>query len=379
MRRALPLLALLALLPRASARADGPAAPAPAAVRAAIDRGAAFLRARFRDGFPGEAWDDPAEVVVLALAHAGADLSDPVFAKGLERLERAEPRFTYRTACLAMALAEVNPRRHQRRIAHCAQWLVDTQLAGGEWGYPGGVFGAARRPRGATVAPPLPADAGPRGDAAPRPRVVVARRPRPAADRGLEGDLSNTQFAVLGLRACREAGVEVPRETWRDALAYLRRHQRGDGGWGYVVAGRQDAASYASLTCGGAAATAICLHALGVRDPASDPTVRRALAWLRGRLDVRRNAGVEGSSVVGLRPWQHFHLYALERAARVLGLAAVGERDWYAEGARWLLAGQRPDGSWRDDEGPATGSMAVPDTCFALLFLSRATKPLTGG
>jgi hypothetical protein len=41
----------------------------------------------------------------------------------------------------------------------------------------------------------------------------------------------------------------------------------------------------------------------------------------------------------------------------------VAGRDWYREGAAWLVEAQRPEGHWG----------TVDETCFALLFLRRAT------
>jgi hypothetical protein len=379
MRRFRTLLALLLVL---SARPVAAEEPKASQVQEAISRGRAWLGERFKDGFAGETWHEPTELVVLTLSHAGANLADPVFQKGLAVLEKTEPRFTYRTSLQAMALAEVNPRRYQWKIAHCAQWIVDTQLAGGEWGYPGGVEGSMRRPQGATVAPPPPPEGTKPGETPPpQPKIVLAKRSTTTADRVLKGDFSNTQFAILGLRAAREAGIEVPKETWRAALDYLKKFQREDGGWGYVMGGKQDEVSYASLTCAGLASAAICHHALGTKDVLADGTVKKALSWLRRSLDVEKNVGIENSAVIGPRAWQYYHLYSLERAARVLGLSAVEGREWYPKGARWLLAKQQADGSWLDDPGlgPQPSYLHVADTCFALLFLTRATKPLTGG
>jgi hypothetical protein len=380
MRRSLLLLAVLVLAPVPSYAEDAPKA---ALVQGAIDRGAAWLRERFKDGFAGETWHEPTELVVLTLAHAGANLLDPVFAKGLAVLEKTEPRFTYRTSLLAMALSEVNPRRYQWKIAHCAQWIVDTQLPGGEWGYPGGVEGSMRRPQGATVAPPPPPEGTKPGEAPPpQAKIVVTKRSSTTADRVLKGDFSNTQFAILGLRAAREAGVEVPKETWKAAFDYLKKYQRPDGGWGYVMGGVQDEASYASLTCAGACSAAICLHALAAKDVKGDPVVRKAIGWVRANLEIGKNVGIDQSSVTGHpRPWQYYHLYSLERAARVLGLQEFSTTPWYARGAQWLLEHQGPDGSWTDEIGAGAqpAYLQVTDTCFALLFLTRATKPLTGG
>ena len=56
----------------------------------------------------------------------------------------------------------------------------------------------------------------------------------------------------------------------------------------------------------------------------------------------------------------------------LLGLQLVGSHRWYSEMGQELLNRQRTDGSWRTRES-ARGH-DVLDTCFALLFLKRATK-----
>ena len=67
-----------------------------------------------------------------------------------------------------------------------------------------------------------------------------------------------------------------------------------------------------------------------------------------------------------------YYLYALERAMILTGNERLGTRTWYADGAKLLLETQKPDGSWAlDDWGKDTW-----DTCFALLFLKRSTRPL---
>jgi hypothetical protein len=374
------LTVLLAVTGSPARAADEPSA---SAVQGAIDKGASWLRAELeRRGFVDETDHDLGELGVLTLAHAGANLQDKVFADGVKFLEKVELRFTYRTSLLAMALAEVNPRLYQARLVHCAQWLVDTQLAGGEWGYPGAFAGPGRLPDGIRVAPP-PAEANPAATkpGAPAPKVVITRRTSLTADQVMKGDFSNTQFAILGLRACREAGIEMPKETWTNALGYLRKFQRPDGGWGYVIQGEQDGASYASLTCAATCSLAICSSALGTKDVRGDTSVKKALAWLDKHLDVARNAGIDASDILGPSPWQYYHLYSLERAGRVLNLETLGGQAWYPAGAKWLLAAQKSDGSWADAEGargPRPSYFTGADTCFALLFLTRATRPITG-
>jgi hypothetical protein len=173
----------------------------------------------------------------------------------------------------------------------------------------------------------------------------------------------------------------VPADVWKNALGYLKKYQRKDGGWGYVLAGAQDDSSYASLTCAGICSAMICLNSLGSKDPKSDVIVTRALAWIRGHGDVDNNVGVDMSSTIGASTWQYYHLYSLERAGRVLGAADVGGKAWYGPGAKWILSTQKGDGHWEDSyrQDPAPTYLSTADTCFALLFLTRATRPLTGG
>ena len=379
MRRILPLIPVL-VLAAAGAPVEAEEGPSPKAVHSAIRRGAEWLRGRVAEGLEGRTWHDPLELVVLTLHHAGANLEDEAYAQSLDRLQSVPLQFTYRVSVLAMALAEINPGRYRDRLAHSAQWLVDTQLAGGEWGYPGSIQGRGRQPYPATVAPP----AWPEGEEAPpdgaRPPVV--RRAVVPTFEGEKGDFSNTQFAILGLRACRDAGIDIPKATWEAALDFLVKTQRSDGGWGYHYAGQPDDASYASLTCAGTCSAAICLHALGKR-PDQHAAIRKAKAWLGKNLDIRKNAGQDRSAILGPSTWQYYHLYSLERVGRVLGWKEVGDTAWYPAGATWILGQQRGDGSWEDPAGTEFGGrpgyLTVADTCFAILFLAQATPPLTGG
>src|SRR5262249_6032462 len=152
------------------------------------------------------------------------------------------------------------------------------------------------------------------------------------------------QLAILALRSCRDAGVEAPKATWSAAYDYLKKFQHADGGFGYVLRGEQDKASYSSLTAAAACSAAICANARGSKDPKSDPVVKKALGWLDKNLDLTKNAGIETSSVGGPSPWQYYDLYSVERTGRVLGLDVVGKKPWYAEGARWILGAQQADG-----------------------------------
>ena len=74
--------------------------------------------------------------------------------------------------------------------------------------------------------------------------------------------------------------------------------------------------------------------------------------------------GARGPSVV------HYTLYGIERIGAASGRRYFGGKDWFDLGAQYLLSKQHEDGSWSGDRG------AIPDTCFALLFLARGRAPL---
>jgi len=57
-----------------------------------------------------------------------------------------------------------------------------------------------------------------------------------------------------------------------------------------------------------------------------------------------------------------------------VGVEKVGGHDWYQEGAREIVGAQRADGSWKSSA--YEHHHPVPETCFAVLFLKRATRPL---
>ena len=89
----------------------------------------------------------------------------------------------------------------------------------------------------------------------------------------------------------------------------------------------------------------------------ADGAVRSALAWLSAHWSVRLPWDTEDDRVT-------YTLYGLERACVLEGVRRLGGRDWYREGALWLLQVQREDGSFPGH---------LHDTCFALLFLKRAS------
>jgi len=344
-------------------------APDPGQVDAAVKKGAEFLLKKYEKGLdPGLlGWN--LELLMLSLSHANVEKENEVFLKGLKDLETSKLEYTYRVASLAMALGRIDPMTYKRRIAHCAQWLVDTQLAAGEWGYPGTVTGAGEIPKPIEVAPPK-FDGG--------TKIKIKRQTNKSLDLRVKGDISNTQFAVLALKACSDAGVEVPKETWSGALAFVQGTQNQDGGWGYCFGGDKDPSSYASMTCAGVTTMAICRNALGHKDVVKDPPIRAAVAWLGRTFRPDKNANVENGQITDPGRWLYYYLYSIERTGMILGLESLGKDKWYPAGATYLLSKQKEDGSWWTGALDKAIEMdSVADTCFAILFLTRATPALT--
>ena len=104
----------------------------------------------------------------------------------------------------------------------------------------------------------------------------------------------------------------------------------------------------------------------------SDKTVLNGLAWLAKNWSWTENIGP--SEIGGGKPksWLLYHFYAIERMGMLLDIPKVGDNDWYLEGGNILLDSQKPTGSWMMSDG----GKPLWDTCFAILFLKRATRPL---
>ncbi|MDF1701350.1 MAG: terpene cyclase/mutase family protein [Planctomycetota bacterium] len=361
-----------------------------AEVSKAIDRGAQYLLKKYEGGFDATAWNSTLELVMLTLTHAGVDAQNEVYARGLKALETCKLEFTYRVAALAMVLARIDRWKYRARIAHCAQWLVDTQLQEGEWGYPRTLKTPMEVPK--PVAVPAPVD-GSRELVKPEdrygaPMLKIRKKRSKHIHIKSVGDISNTQFAILGLKACLDARIEIPKSTWKAALGYIRKYQNKDGGWGYAYAGQRDNTSYGSMTCAGVCSVAICRHGLGSSKPEKHAAIRRGVAWLGKYFKVDENHGIAESRVADPLRWRFYYLYSIERVGQIVGTDTMGDKPWYPLGARYLIDQQKDDGGWwtgvEGVQWRQAGDIQTADTCFAVLFLTRSTPRLrtpvvTGG
>ncbi|MBK8097539.1 MAG: hypothetical protein IPK26_10545 [Planctomycetes bacterium] len=271
----------------------------------------------------------------LAALHDGVPTDDPVFAKALQRLAKHELEDTYDLALRLMVLAEASDLPDRERLAERdTQLLLRKQTTGG-FSY-GGADGW--------------------------------------------WDLSNTQYAALGLRAAVALGQQVPIQRWRVLYQALERMQHEDGAFTYRI-GQGRPSAYASMTVAGIAVLEICAQQMDLDEPSLRQhrrTVERSWRWLAER----------GKEIGDRRTrFSYYFHYGLERAAILSEVDRVGEVDWYAAGATMLCNEQLARGGWYGSEEhhpdwPRGASGHPVDTAFAILFLRRKFQkvlaPVTG-
>ncbi|MCB9825718.1 MAG: hypothetical protein H6806_11660 [Planctomycetes bacterium] len=231
-------------------------------------------------------------------------------------------------------------------------------------------------------------------------------------------DLSSTQLAALALYNAHRFGVDVDPQIWLDIAEFTLSHQEETGpdherhdpglarggyaapkdkarGFMYIKGSpdRSEGKATGSMTACGIANLLMCQEVLanhrktkrtfGTSPLAAqmEKAVWDGLAWLDRNWSSfdNRNSGTG---------YHTYYLYALERTMDMLGKQLVGKRLWYQEGAEQLLkriqrtSSQVPDKKMRTEAMDTmfweTKSTHEPydvlDTCFALLFLKRATR-----
>lgn len=310
------------------------------------------------------------EIVLYTLLHAGVSQDHPVFQSLLKKTLESDLSTTYRVALHAMFLAEFDPTTYQRRLAECCQFLVDNQCANGQWSYGTPTTYLKDYPTqgaaGVATGGPRP-KAGSTKGTRPKTLLTVKRQREGPKD----GDNSNSQYAALGIRACLESNVLPPMDTLDRAKKSWEASQNEAGSWGYWGTPAGD--HYGSMSAGGLGSLILYKHALK-ENWRTDKSVTRGLEWMAANFSADVNP-----KILGPRPsaqeWHFYYLYAAERLGVFAETAVFGRHDWYREGANKILGLQRSDGSWDDASNPKAGPSA--NTCFAILFLRRGTRPLT--
>jgi hypothetical protein len=342
-------------------------------INAAIDRGVKHLKGLAQeDGSykPHGKYDVGTTALgMLTLSACGVPRTDPVVEAGLKYIFARSPKKNYERAVALMAIEHAyTPPGEAHRKGGAAELRWDL-----------------RRAWCARIAAALERDAlGP---------GAWAYKAHPGGRSIVHPDSSNTQYAVLGLRAAARMGIPVKVQTWEGVVRYFgqvrernapratvslvregtvqptEHRVRAAAGFRYKTARPH---AWASMTCAGIASLAIAREQLQHRKKLSPKLATHighlilgGWAWLDRHWAMDRHA---------LHPrgtWYHYYLYSLERAAILDAVKRVGGKDWYREGAAQLLARQKKSGSWDDKE-----KEQITKTCFALLFLKRATAPI---
>ena len=177
-------------------------------------------------------------------------------------------------------------------------------------------------------------------------------------------DHSTSQFALLGIWACQQAGREIPTAFWKKQETAWSDHQHDDGSWSYrFVKGQPE--PRLSMTLAGVATLFLAQDYTRISEGVDckgnifDDRLVRGTKYIRDNFQAALVPG-------GADGRKYYTLYGVERVAMASGFKYFGDIDWYTRGAEVILKQQSQDGSW--------GS--VPDTAFALIFLSRGRAPV---
>jgi hypothetical protein len=143
-----------------------------------------------------------------------------------------------------------------------------------------------------------------------------------------DADISVTICQVMALRAARNAGLFVPRETIDRCTEYVKKSQNADGGFMYMIQGGQSAFPRS-------AAGIVALYSAGIYE---GPEIKKGLDYLMNFLPQGNEFNRESHYFYG-------HYYAVQAMWH-----AGGEHwaRWYPAVREALVSRQAEDGSWND-------------------------------
>ena len=167
-----------------------------------------------------------------------------------------------------------------------------------------------------------------------------------------DADISVTVCQVMALRAARNAGIAVPKDTIDRSIEYVKQCQNADGGFRYMRAGSPPVSGFARTAAG-----LVALYNAGVYE---GPEITRGLEYLAARTPSKAGAAVDGYYFYG-------HYYAAQAMWHAGGDAWL---QWYPAIRDELIARQRTDGSWMDPVGAEYG------TAMALIVLQTPNNYL---
>ena len=310
----------------------------PTRVEESISRGVAFLKRSHRK--LGVREDS---LVMLALAKALVPPDDPLLAKlvaGLKMPSTAETtgpardrgRSVYELSSILMALVAIDADGYADQIESNAALLIGKQFPSGAWDYP---------------------------------------------YRG-QGDTSFTQFALVALWEASQSGVVVPGKVWDDAAQWHIAKQDESGGFAYHP--DENRKPRHSTTVAALSSMLVCREQLGFKPIAERSRLLVPVTDEPG-FTTRTNSNALDRSIAAAATWlasnftiespptrRLFYLYGLERYGDMSSNETIAGRQWYREGADYLISSQSSTGAWKGD------FTEVVSTSVALLFLTRSMR-----
>jgi hypothetical protein len=345
-------------------------------VVAAMERGVDYLLKSERNNNweSGRRWILDGEhggetaLVLYALLHAGQSLKDqPEYG---EKLHFRSPQLAPAVQWLANLKAQET---YVASLQACALSLIP-QSAEEKTGIQADIRAALLRDHTYLL------DAmGPEGGYSYQPLRKLVGRGRPDPLRGIPwpdqdvtpfGDLSNAQYAALGMWALEDAGIPASAQYWETTDKFWRTAQGMNGSWPYHPRQKLVGEERESMGFAGIATLFICQEFVDRQiraEPAADDAIDRGLTWLNA---------IFQPDIGDL-----YSLYGVERVGLATGLKYLGQHDWYREAAANILDHQHPNGSWDQNSWPANtkgffGATPTTCTCYALLFLARGRNPI---
>lgn len=303
--------------------------------------------------------DTQSGLAAYALLKAGLGPENPVVARGIaSAAKRGQSQayhgydHIYMSGVDAMLLSDVDPDAYQSSLQGIADYISSAQKPDGSW----------------------------------------------SDTQQAAGDISMSQYGILGLWAAKRAKCNVSPQVLDRAASFFLKGRNGDGGWPYrpgTTLGPGRGKSTHNMTMAGGGCVAIArdmffgprggvkkkedkkFEVLTKEDPTEeksaveggqfadfspsngkaslDAAVDRALGWNQARFAV-------------VPPQEHkiYYFYCLERAAALANLP----EGWFTTYGDGLLTLQADDGSFATHSGTTVG------TSFAILYFMRSTKQI---
>jgi hypothetical protein len=260
-------------------------------------------------------------LAMLALLESGLKLDDEDMKRGMKYIREIKPQHTYVVGLQTQVLCKANQKEDADLVKRNVKWLEESAVWRGKnlegWSY--------------------------------------------QANAGNRADNSNTRYALAGLYAANRAGIKVSKEKfWDDVRDMYVRGQTGGGGWTY-----QNGAGNATqtMTFSGILGLVRAQDAIDKTDKNADRAIEAGFAWIAKEFTISN------------RVHTFYNLDVMAAVGRASNRKDFGtndkKREWYKEGAEWLLENQKPGGEWQLPS--AIDNFPVISTSFALRFL--ASRP----